>query len=306
MELGLNVQGKRFKWGKNLNKFLGFGSENLCLRTFAHCTFKNSIVLLYAAPSIKIRTMNKLHLLLCSLAISIFGCQSPEPSEPIDLTELTIEDIHQAYEKGVYNSQQLIQAYLDRIEQLDGKTNALTIINPKAISIAKELDEEYQRTKVLRPLHGIPLIVKDNINTKNLPTTGGALALKDFVPDEDAFIIQKLVEAGAIIIAKSNMAEWAFSPMHTESSTAGTTRNPYNLDYVPAGSSGGTASSMAANLAVIGLGTDTGNSIRGPSSHCALVGFRTTLGLVSRSAIIPLYGTNIDQTGLCLRTRYQT
>ncbi|MDZ7738928.1 MAG: amidase, partial [Bacteroidales bacterium] len=164
-----------------------------------------------------------------------------------------------------------------------------------------KLDREYRETAVLRPLHGIPLIVKDNINTRGLPTTGGSLALKDFIPEEDAFIIKKLREAGAIIIAKSNMAEWAFSPMHTESSTAGTTRNPYNTDYVPAGSSGGTAAAIAANLGTVGLGTDTGNSIRGPSSHCALAGFRTTLGLISRSAIIPLYLRN-DVVGPMCRT----
>lgn len=245
--------------------------------------------------------MNKLQVILFILSIGIIGCQSPKPSEPIDLMELTVEDIHQAYENGIYNSEQLVEAYLNRIEQFDEKTNALTIINPNVLSIAKELDEEYQITKVLRPLHGIPLIVKDNINTKNIATTGGALALRNFIPDEDAFIIQKLVDAGAIIIAKSNMAEWAFSPMHSESSTGGTTRNPYNLDFVPAGSSGGTASSIAANFAVIGLGTDTGNSIRGPSSHCALVGFRTTLGLISRSAIIPLYLRN-DVVGPMCRT----
>jgi Asp-tRNA(Asn)/Glu-tRNA(Gln) amidotransferase A subunit family amidase len=134
-----------------------------------------------------------------------------------------------------------------------------------------------------------------------MPTTAGSLALENFIPDEDAFIIRKLVEAGAIVLAKSNMAEWAFSPMHTESSTNGITRNPYNTDYVPAGSSGGTGAAIAANFGTIGLGTDTGNSIRGPSAHGALVGFRTTLGLVSRSSIIPLYLRN-DVVGPMCRT----
>jgi len=231
----------------------------------------------------------------------IIGCQELKQDAPIDVKELTISQIHKAYEKGTYNSQQLVSAFLAQIEEYDRKINALTFINPDALSLAKQLDVEYQRTKVFRPLHGIPLIVKDNINTKGLPTTAGSLALQDFIPDEDAFIIQKLVNAGAIILAKSNMAEWAFSPMHTESSTTGTTRNPYNLEHVPAGSSGGTASSVAANLGVIGLGTDTGNSIRGPSSHCALVGFRTTLGLISRSAIIPLFLRN-DVVGPLCRT----
>ena len=245
--------------------------------------------------------MNKLHVTLFFFVIGIFGCQSPKPSEPIDLMELTIEDIHQAYEKGIYTSQQLVEAYLNRIEQLDEKTNALTIINPKAVLIAKELDEEYQKTKVLRPLHGIPLIVKDNFNTKNIPTTGGSLALRDFVPDEDAFIIQKLVNAGVIIIAKSNMAEWALTPWGSFSSTHGATLNPYNLAYSPGGSSGGTGASISANFGTVGLGTDTGNSIRGPSSHNSLVGFRPTMGLVSRSGIIPLHLT-LDMAGPMCRT----
>jgi tetratricopeptide (TPR) repeat protein len=203
-------------------------------------------------------------------------CKSPEPKQ-IDLDELTISQIHQAFSDGEYSAEELVQAYLDRIDSLDSSLNSISFFNPEAVAIAKKLDEEYSKTGKLRPLHGIPLIVKDNINTIGLPTTAGSLALADFYPEENAFIIKKLVEAGAIIIAKSNMAEWAFSPMHSESSTEGTTRNPYNLDHLPAGSSGGTGASIAANFGTIGLGTDTGNSIRGPSSHNALVGFRTTL-----------------------------
>ena len=234
--------------------------------------------------------------------LSVFiRCQDQKPPEAIDLTELTIVDIHSAYEKGFFNSQQLVSAYLEQINSLNKNINAITTINPNALANAKKLDKEYEKTKTLRPLHGIPIIVKDNINTKGMLTTGGSLALKDFIPKEDAFIIQKLVDAGAIIIAKSNMAEWAFSAMHTESSTNGTTRNPYNYDYVPAGSSGGTAAAIASNFGTLGLGTDTGNSIRGPSSHCALVGFRTTMGLISRSAIIPLILRN-DVVGPMCRT----
>lgn len=232
-------------------------------------------------------------------SIIISSCQNSNSN--IDLSELTVTQIHQAYQDGRYNSQQLTAAYIERIKKHDEKINAITIINPQALTIAQSLDKEFEETGKLRALHGIPLIVKDNINTKGLPTTAGALALKDFIPEEDAFIIKKLVKAGVIIVAKSNMAEWAFSAKHTESSTAGTTRNPYNLDHVPAGSSGGTGAGIAANFATIGLGTDTGNSIRGPSSHNALVGFRTTLGLVSRSAIVPLYLRN-DVVGPMCRT----
>ena len=232
----------------------------------------------------------------------IISCQVEKKGiEAIDLDELTIADIHQAYESGDYNSQQLVQSYLERIDQYDGAINAISFINKNAIDIARKLDEEFKKTGTLRPLHGIPLIVKDNINTEGIPTTAGSIALKDYIPDEDAFIIKKLVDAGAIVLAKSNMAEWAFSPMHSESTTEGISRNPYNTDHVPAGSSGGTGAAIAANFGAIGLGTDTGNSIRGPSSHNALVGFRMTLGLVSRSDIVPLYLRN-DVVGPMCRT----
>ncbi|MEP1093735.1 MAG: amidase [Cyclobacteriaceae bacterium] len=235
------------------------------------------------------------------LVVFLLGCTSQKEPVQIDLSELTISAIHEAYQEGRYSSKDLVSAYLDRIETENEALNALTFINEKALETAAALDKEFTQTGELRPLHGIPMIVKDNFNTKGMPTTAGALALKDFIPEEDAFMVDQLVKAGAIIIAKSNMAEWAFSPMHSESSTFGTTRNPYNLEHVPAGSSGGTAASIAANLGVIGLGTDTGNSIRGPSSHCSLVGFRSTVGLTSRSGIVPLYLRN-DVAGPMMRT----
>ncbi len=235
------------------------------------------------------------------LLLLLGGCVNSTQPVTIDLNELTIAEIHQAYRNHDYTSEQLVQAYLDRIQQDDSVLNAITFLNADALAAAKSLDEEFETTSKLRPLHGIPVIVKDNINVTGIPTTAGSLALQQYFPESDAFIITKLKEAGAIILAKSNMAEWAFSPMHTESTTHGTTHNPYNLEYVPAGSSGGTGASVAANLGSVGLGTDTGNSIRGPSSHCALVGFRTTMGLVSRSGIVPLSLRN-DVVGPMCRT----
>lgn len=235
------------------------------------------------------------------LLAGLHSCQVADTPKDINVEELTISEIHEAYTNGDYNSQQLVEAYLSRIEEWDTNINAITSINPEARNRAKALDEEYQETKVLRPLHGIPIIVKDNINTVGMPTTAGALALQDFFPEGNAFVIKKLEEAGAIVLAKSNMAEWAFSAMHTNSSTGGTTHNPYNLDYVPAGSSGGTGAAVASNFALGGLGTDTGNSIRGPSSHNDLVGFRTTLGLISREGIVPLFLRN-DVVGPMCRT----
>ncbi len=243
-----------------------------------------------------------INLLIITISLSFLRCTNSTPeNSTILLDELSITQIHSAYQNGDYTSVQLVNAYFDRIDSLDNKTNAITYINKEALITAKKLDEEFAKNGILKPLHGIPLIVKDNYNTKGMPTTAGALALQGFIPDNNAFVVQQLVDAGAIIIAKSNMAEWAFSAKHTESSTKGTTRNPYHLEYVPAGSSGGTGAGIAANFGTIGLGTDTGNSIRGPSSHNALVGFRTTLGLVSRSGIIPLYMRN-DVAGPMCRT----
>ncbi|MEP4891603.1 MAG: amidase family protein [Aliiglaciecola sp.] len=239
---------------------------------------------------------------LFTLISILQGCQPEQgQAKEVDVTELSIAKIHTAYQTNQYNSQDLVKAYLKRIDQYNHKVNAISVINQNALEIASKLDKEFAETGKLRPLHGIPILVKDNINTANLPTTAGSLALADYIPEQNAFIIQKLVDAGAIILAKTNMAEWAFSPKHTESSTLGITRNAYNQDYVPAGSSGGTSSAIAANFATVGLGTDTGNSIRGPSSHAALVGLRTTIGLVSRSAIVPLFLRN-DVVGPMART----
>ncbi len=213
---------------------------------------------------------------------------------PFDVTEASIADVQQALKHGDCNCEQLVRAYQARIAAYDQPThlNAIVVTNPAALATAKQLDAEYRRTGKLRPLHCIPLIVKDNYNTAGLQTAAGSLALKGFAPTTDATMVRDLKAAGAIVLAKSNMAEWAFSPMVTISSLAGETRNPYNLAHVPAGSSGGTAAAVAASLGTAGLGTDTGNSIRGPSSHNALVGFRPTLGLLSRAGIVPLYLRN--------------
>lgn len=220
--------------------------------------------------------------------------QAGKDKNHFPVVETTISEIHSAMRAGEITCRQLVDIYLKRIETYDQSTqlNAIIIVNPNAKKRAKELDKEFRKTGILRPLHGIPLIIKDNYDTKDLQTTGGSLALKGSIPPDDAFQVRVLREAGAIVLAKSNMAEWAFSPMVTESSIAGTTRNPYDLDRVPAGSSGGTAAAVAANFGVAGLGTDTGNSIRGPSAHAALVGIRSTMGLTSRDGIIPLYLRN--------------
>ena len=208
-----------------------------------------------------------------------------------DITEVTIAETQRAIGEHRVSCHQIIEQYLERIRAYDESTrlNSLVLANPNALAEADQFDAEFKLTQKIHGLQCIGVIVKDNYDTRDLQTTGGSLAMKWFVPATDAFMVQRIRAAGAIILAKSNMAEWAFSPYETVSSIAGITRNPYNLDYVPAGSSGGTAAAVAANLGAVGLGTDTGNSIRGPSSHNALVGFRPTIGLTSRDGIIPLF-----------------
>lgn len=209
------------------------------------------------------------------------------------IDETTIADVHAAIRAGTLTCHALVQAYLRRIEAYDKQgpgINAITVVNPDALAIADSLDRRFSSTRSLvGPLHCVPMIVKDNFQTIGLQTAAGNLALKGYTPSTDAFQVKRVKDAGAIVLAKSNMAEFAFSPYETVNSVLpGYTKNPYALDRVTAGSSGGTAAAVAADLGEVGLGTDTGNSIRGPSSHQALVGIRSTMGLTSRAGVAPL------------------
>jgi amidase len=236
-------------------------------------------------------------LVLLASALSAASAQPPSaPVRPFRVEEASIAETLAAIRDHRVTCRQLVEQYIARIRAYDQRQptplNSIILINPEALADADRLDTEFANTHQLRALHGIPIIVKDNYDTAGLQTTGGSLAMKGFLPTDDAFMVKRLREAGAIVLAKSNMAEWAFSPYVTESSIAGITRNPYALDRVPAGSSGGTAAAVAASLGAAGLGSDTGNSIRGPSSHNDLVGIRPTIGLTSRDGIIPLFAHN--------------
>ncbi|MUG88372.1 amidase [Paenibacillus timonensis] len=223
--------------------------------------------------------------------------------KPFVLPEATISEIQRAMEQGKLTSKQLVQMYLDRIAKYDDQgisLQAVLTINPEALRIAEALDQERAAKGPRGPLHGIPILVKDNFDTSDMPTTAGCLCLKDSIPDQDADQIAKLKEAGAIILGKTNLHEFAFG-ITTSSSLGGQTKNPYALDRYPGGSSGGTGAAIAANLAVAGLGTDTGGSIRIPSSFNSLVGIRPTIGLSSRDGIIPLALTQ-DVGGPIART----
>ena len=215
-----------------------------------------------------------------------------QPTARFRVEETTIADIHRAFQARSLTCRQLVRRYLDRIEAYDKRgpaINALITLDPKAIAIADSLDRRFAAAGPVGALHCIPMIVKDNFETHDLQTTAGSLALKGWLPTRDATMVARVRAAGAIVLAKSNLAEWAFTPYETVSSILpGYTKNPYALDRVTAGSSGGTAAAIAANEGAVGLGTDTGNSIRGPSSHQALVGIRSTMGLTSRAGVVPL------------------
>jgi amidase len=215
-----------------------------------------------------------------------------QKAAPFEVEEATISQVHDAMKAGRLTCRALVDQYLRRIDAYDKNgpaINAIVLVNPDAGKEADEMDRRFAQSGLSSPLHCVPVIVKDNFETKGIRTTNGALAFAGYIPDQDAFEVKRIKEAGAIVLAKSNMAEWAFSPYETVSSILpGYTRNPYALNRVTAGSSGGTAAAIAASFGLVGLGSDTGNSIRGPSSHQALVGIRSTMGLTSRAGVFPL------------------
>jgi amidase len=207
--------------------------------------------------------------------------------------DVTIAQLHAAYHDGTVTARAVTQAYLDRIDAYDRRgpyLNSLITINPRALEHADRLDAALHDSGTLTgPLHGVPVIVKDNLDTADLPTTSGVRLFKDVVPARDAFVVRRLRAAGAILLAKASLSELAMGlPDNINSVLPGFTRNPYNLAYASGGSSGGTAVAIAANFGTVGIGTDTGGSVRAPASINNLVGLRPTVGLVSRTGMAPL------------------
>ena len=248
-----------------------------------------AFVVEFARLGYDLRVIKRLLLLLLAGATAVPSAQT---APPFEVHEATIAQIHVAMKAGRLTCKALVEQYLRRIDVYDKNgpaINAIVITNPEAVKQAEDLDRRYSQGGPVGPLHCIPTIVKDNFETIGLQSANGSLALAGFVSNKDAFQVGQIKNAGAIVIAKSNMAEWAFTPLETVSSILpGYTRNPYALDRVTAGSSGGTAASVAASFGAVGLGSDTGNSIRGPSSHTSLVGIRSTMGLTSRGGVMPL------------------
>ena len=228
---------------------------------------------------------------------------------PFDLDEETISSLSKKLALATYSSQQLVELYLKRIENIDKggpKLNSIIELNPDAILIAKQMDNERKDGKIRGPLHGIPILLKDNIDTADkMQTTAGSLAMIGNFASNDAFIVKKLRDAGAIIIGKTNLSEWAnFRSTQSSSgwsSRGGQTKNPYFLDRNPCGSSAGSGAAVAANLCVVAVGTETDGSIVCPASVNGVVGIKPTVGLVSRSGIIPISQTQ-DTAGPMART----
>lgn len=224
-------------------------------------------------------------------------------NKEVYLESATIKSIHDSMIKGEITCRQLVEMYLERIGEYDQKgpkLNAVILLNPHSLSLADELDKKFKESGFVGSLHGIPVLLKDNMDTGDMPTTAGSLSLEGVIPEKDAFLVKKLKSAGAIIIAKVNLHEFAVWG-ETVSSILGQTLNPYDLTRSPGGSSGGTGSGIAANFGLIGIGTDTINSIRSPASACSLVGFRPTVGLVSRSGVVP-YALTQDTAGPIMKT----
>jgi len=237
-----------------------------------------------------------------ALAVATLSAQAPTSFR---LEETTIQQIQAAFRDGSLTCRSLVEHYIKRIDAYDkngAALNAIVQLNPDALKTADDLDRRFRQSGASGPMHCVPVIVKDNYEDVDMPTTAGSLSLKGMMTGKDAFVVKRLRAAGALMIAKSNMAEFAFSPVETVNSILpGYTRNPYDTSRVTAGSSGGSAAATAANFAAIALASDTGDSIRGPAAHQALVGLRSTMGLVSRAGIVPL-NLSADIAGAVTRT----
>lgn len=249
--------------------------------------------------------------------LSLKACASPnnEPEDqsseeiPFSLEEWTVEMLREAMESGKYSSREICELYLTRIKEKDQGENGLNSVievNPDALEIAESLDQERSEGNVRGPLHGIPVMIKDNIDTGDkMMTTAGSMALAGSSAPDDAFIVQKLREAGAVLLGKTNLSEWAnFRSFRSSSGWSGRgrqTKNPFALDRNPCGSSSGSGSAVSGNMCAITIGTETNGSIVCPSSANGVVGIKPTVGLWSRDGIIPISETQ-DTAGPMGRT----
>src|SRR5262245_24985659 len=257
---------------------------------------------------INLRTVMMNTLAVCLAGASIWALESAgfaQGPKSIALDAMTVADLNAAFQSGLLTSEQLVQMCLARIRAYDRQgpsLHAVITVNPKALEIARQLDAERKAKGPRSPLHGIPVMLKDNINTTDMPTTAGSVLLEGSIPPDDAFLVKRLRQAGAIIIGKANMSEFASGSLGF-SSLGGQMKNPHDLARTPLGSSGGSGISVAAAFTVIGVGTDTGGSVRNPASANGIAGLKPTHGLISRTGIIPL-ALSFDTAGPMARNVY--
>ncbi len=272
----------------------------------------------FEIDTMKVRFASRLALLLSSLLVL-----SAASAGKLDLAKATVADLQAAFADGSLTSEELVRAYLARVDAYDQKgptINTVITLNTKALDEARKADAERKAGKIRGPLHGVPVVLKDNFDTFDMPTTAGSSLLKGSIPPDDAFVVKRLRDAGAIILAKVNLSEFAAgggsvggatdpevikagTVPNGYSSMGGQTRNPHALEYGPSGSSGGTGAAIAAVFAQLGLGTDTASSVRGPSSANGIVGLKPTTGLMSRDGIVPL-SLSLDTGGPMARSVY--
>src|SRR5436190_6460088 len=248
--------------------------------------------------------MNKWRRTVLPLVLLSWMVCTASAAKNIDLDAATIADLNAAFNAGTLSAEKLVQLCIARIQAYDREgpnLHAVMALNPKAVETARALDAERKAKGRRSPLHGIPVVLKDNYNTFDLPTTGGSVLLEGSIPSTDAFVVKKLRDAGAIVLAKVNMSEFASAGAY--SSLGGQSLNPHDLTRSPSGSSGGTGVAIAAGYAPLGMGTDTGGSIRGPSTVSGIVGLKPTHGLLSRSGIVPL-ALSFDTGGPMARSVY--
>ena len=232
----------------------------------------------------------------------------PVHDDVLDVVELTADRIQGDYAAGRYSALELVQAYLARIDTFEQVYNAFISMNGNARETAARLDEEYRRSGPRGPLHGVPLVIKDNMDYGGMVTTAGyegfsaATGGIDMIPGNDAAVVNRLRNAGAIVLGKTNMPDFALDGTRTRSTVAGETRNPWDLTRAPGGSSGGTATAVNASFATLGLGTETGGSIQNPTAAQGLVGIKPTFGLVPLEGIVPVDATYRDVVGPIART----
>ena len=248
-----------------------------------------------------VRALDRREFLATGAVAAAYALSAPAFAQAADPTTLSIADAQRLVRSGALSPLELVEAYLERIDRFDARLNAfVTVTDERALARARALEAELARGRWRGPLHGIPIALKDNIDTAGVLTTAASAVFADRVPDEDAEVVTRLEQAGAVIVGKLNMHEFAYGATSAFAHT-GPVRNPWDVDRIPGGSSGGSGAAVAARLCAGALGTDTGGSVRIPAAHCGIVGLKATYGLASIRGIIPL-SVSLDHVGPMCRT----